>query len=124
MDTVKVRTNYQQARWDEPSIVERSTPGRRGGCHPPEEELVEAVGDVAANLLERGKARLPELDENGPLPAPPGPGDPGANLCNDISVAPAMKYNPRINEELASCPASPPPSLGMKIPFRDAPDVL
>ena len=117
MDKVKVRKNYHQARWDEPIIFELSTPGRRGVVPPPpEEELVAAVGDVAANLPLRRKEKpgLPELDEKTVLShyLHLAQETLGANLCNDISEGTCtMKYNPRINEELASCPASPPSTL-------------
>ena len=51
MAIMKVRTNYHQARWDEPMIFELSTPGVRGIIPPaPEAEVVAAVGDVAGRL--------------------------------------------------------------------------
>ena len=99
---------FRQARWIEPLIFELSTPGRVGHM-PPEvdDEVKRVVGDVFKLIpenLRRSEINLPELSEVdvsrhytrlsqmnygvdlGPYPL---------GSCT-------MKYNPKVNEELAS----------------------
>ncbi|MCB1993759.1 MAG: hypothetical protein KDG49_20095, partial [Geminicoccaceae bacterium] len=60
---------YQAPVWDEPVIMEMSSPGRRGQVFTaPEPAVADAVGDIAA-LLPAGMARtappaLPEMSEH------------------------------------------------------------
>jgi glycine dehydrogenase subunit 2 len=112
MAIVKVRRNYHQARWDEPMIFELSTPGVRGMYPPaPEAEIVAAVGDVAGGLPEsirRSEApALPEVDEKHVLAhyLHLSQETNGSNLHADLSQGTCtMKYNPRVNEDLAAYP--------------------
>ncbi len=112
MGIVKVRKNFHQARWDEPIIFELSTPGLRGVVPPPpEKELQEAVGDaeklIPSSIRRKTPPGLPELDQKSVLAhyLHLAQETLGANLCNDISEGTCtMKYNPRINEEIAYLP--------------------
>ncbi len=112
MGIVKVRKNYHQARWDEPMIMEMSTPGVRGIIPPePEAEIVDAVGDVAGALPEGTRRKsppaLPEVDQKRVLShfLHLSQETLGSNLCADLSQGTCtMKYNPRINEDLANDP--------------------
>lgn len=110
MAITKVRTNYHQARWDEPMIFELSTPGVRGIIPPtPGEEIFAAVGDVAGRLpasIHRTKApALPEVDQKHVLAhyLHLSQETLGSNLNADMSQGTCtMKYNPRVNEDLAA----------------------
>ena len=110
MAIMKVRTNYHQARWDEPMIFELSTPGVRGIIPPtPGEEIFAAVGDVAGRLpasIHRTKApALPEVDQKHVLAhyLHLSQETLGSNLNADMSQGTCtMKYNPRVNEDLAA----------------------
>lgn len=110
MAQVKIRENYHQARWDEPIIYELSTPGERGVLVPlPEQEVKDKVGDVLGKLPENMRRReappLPEVSQKHVLAhyLHLSQETLGANLNNDISQGTCtMKYNPRINEELAA----------------------
>ena len=112
MAITKVRKNYHQARWDEPMIFELSTPGVRGIIPPaPEAEIVAAVGDVAGGLPEsirRSAApALPEVDQKHVLAhyLHLSQETLGSNLHADMSQGTCtMKYNPRVNEDLAADP--------------------
>jgi len=111
MGIVKVR-NFHQAHWDEPIIFELSTPGLRGVIPPaPEEEIESEVGNVLdsipAAVRRDTPPALPELDQKSVLAhyLRLSQETLGANICNDISEGTCtMKYNPRINEELANLP--------------------
>lgn len=107
----RVRKNFQQARWEEPIIHELSNPGVRGIIPPRvEEEISSRVGNVVEGLgrMKRdSKPELPEVDQKTVLShwLRLSQETMGSNLTNDISEGTCtMKYNPRINEELASNP--------------------
>lgn len=110
MAKVKIRENYHQARWDEPIIYELSTPGERGILVPqPDKEIRDEGGDVLSSLPEiiRRKERpnLPEMSQKHVLAhyLHLSQETLGSNLNNDISQGTCtMKYNPRINEKLAT----------------------
>lgn len=108
MDSVKLRENFQQARWNEPIIFEMSRPNVRG-ILPPEadEELIKTVGDVVSKLpdgIRRKKLpNLPELSQKHVLQhyIRLSQETLGSNLSNDLSEGTCtMKYNPRVNEDL------------------------
>lgn len=111
MAIVKIR-NYQQAHWDEPTIFELSTPGARGIIPPEVEEEIRAeVGDVYARLPETVRRKnppaLPEVSQKHVLAHYLHLSQEilGANLCPDASEGTCtMKYNPRVNEDLAQEP--------------------
>ena len=110
MAKVKVRKNFHQARWDEPIIYEMSTSGVRGILPPEvEDEIVSAVGDVAASLPAGVKREslplLPEVDQKHVLAhwLHLSQETMGSNISNDISEGTCtMKYNPRLGEVLAA----------------------
>ncbi|MEA2623422.1 MAG: glycine dehydrogenase subunit 2 [Chloroflexota bacterium] len=111
MATVKVRRNFQQARWDEPIIYDMSVPGVRGILPPPvERAVVDRVGDVVGELgsmLRRELPNLPEVSQKHVLMhwIHLSQETMGANLTNDISEGTCtMKYNPRVNEDLVGEP--------------------
>jgi len=109
MSKAYLRTNFHEARWDEPMIYELSTPGTRG-IHVPEveDEIVAAVGDVAGALPENVKRKaplpLPEVDQKHVLAhyIHLTQETMGSNLSNDMSEGTCtMKYNPRLGESLS-----------------------
>lgn len=112
MGTVKVRHNFQQARWDEPIIYELSTPGVRG-IIPPEVEpeikavVGDAVGKLPATMRRKELPNLPEVSQKHVLAhwLRLSQETMGSNIGNDISEGTCtMKYNPRINEALVADP--------------------
>ena len=112
MGTVKIKTDYHQARWNEPILLELSRPGQRGILVPAVEDGVKAAaGDVRADLPAHLKRRSP--------PALPEMAQPqvvrhytrlsqetlGADLDIDVGQGTCtMKYNPKVNERLARLP--------------------
>jgi glycine dehydrogenase subunit 2 len=110
MGKVKIRQDFQQARWNEPIIYEMSTPGLRGLLIPAaEEEIKSKAGDVwqllPANMRRKTPANLPELSQKHVLMhfLHLAQETMGANIGNDISEGTCtMKYNPRVNEELVA----------------------
>jgi glycine dehydrogenase subunit 2 len=111
MGLVKVKKDFQEARWCEPIIYELSTPGQRGILVPqPDEEIREAAGNVLSLIpenLRRKTLNLPEMDQKHVLQhyLRLSQETLGANMTNDISEGTCtMKYNPRVNEDLAANP--------------------
>lgn len=112
MAKMKVRKNFQQARWNEPMIYELSTPGLRGIIPPVvEDEIEAAAGDVASALPEGLKRKtsldLPEVAQKQILQhyIHLSQETMGSNLSNDISEGTCtMKYNPRLCETLIGNP--------------------
>lgn len=110
MDSVRIRENFQSARWNEPIIYELSRPNVRGIIPPAaDDEIVRAVGNVAEKLpksiLRKNLPDLPELSQKHVLAhyLRLSQETMGSNIGNDISEGTCtMKYNPRVNEELAS----------------------
>jgi len=111
----------KQASWDEPVIFNLGRNGRRGHVLPKvEEEIKHAVGDLNAltpkNMQRTSRPRLPELSEIEVarhfirLSQ--------TNYGVDSGLYPlgscTMKYNPKINEQLASLP-----TIGMLHPYQD-----
>jgi len=112
---------YRQAAWDEPLIFKLGSRGRAGHSLPEaEEEVRRAVGSVEKLLPEgvRRKQRLnlPELSEVEVTRHFVRLSQ--MNYGIDSGLYPlgscTMKYNPRINEDLASLP-----TLKMVHPFQD-----
>ncbi|HZK26646.1 MAG TPA: aminomethyl-transferring glycine dehydrogenase subunit GcvPB [Thermoclostridium sp.] len=112
MDSIKIRKTFQQARWNEPIIYELSKPNVRGIIPPAaDDEIIESVGNVAKTLpksiLRKELPNLPELSQKQVLShyLRLSQETMGSNIGNDISEGTCtMKYNPRINEDLASDP--------------------
>lgn len=109
MGIVKIKKDFQEARWCEPIIYELSTPGQRGILVPqPDEEIKAAAGDVFLGIPEdmrRKELNLPEMDQKHVLQhyLRLSQETMGANLTNDISEGTCtMKYNPRVNEDLVA----------------------
>jgi len=112
---------FRQAAWNEPIIFTLGRAGRRGHIPPEVEETVKkAVGDVYGlipeNMRRRNPPRLPELSE--PEVVRHFVRLSEMNYGVDSGLYPlgscTMKYNPKINEELAGSP-----KLGMVHPYQD-----
>jgi glycine dehydrogenase subunit 2 len=109
---------FHQARWDEPVIFELSCEGRRGILVPKvEDEIRREVGDVADDkhplailpeaMRRRQPPRLPELSQPQVLRhyMRLSQENLGADLNVEIGQGTCtMKYNPKINEQLARSP--------------------
>lgn len=103
---------FHQARWDEPVIFDLSSPGMRGILPPPvEESIQEEAGDVLSSIppsMRRQKPpALPELSQNLVLRhyLRLSQETLGADLNPDVGQGTCtMKYNPKINEQLARLP--------------------
>jgi glycine dehydrogenase subunit 2 len=103
---------FHQARWDEPVIFELSQPGARGVLIPPvEEEIIQQVGDVVAEipagLRRQSPPALPELSQLHVLRhyARLSQENLGVDLNIDIGQGTCtMKYSPKVNDQLARSP--------------------
>lgn len=103
---------YHQARWDEPVIFELSQPGERALLVPEAEPAVQAAGNEAIRQLPTGMRRaappaLPELSQNRVLRhyLRLSQETLGADFNVDVGQGTCtMKYNPKINEQLARDP--------------------
>lgn len=112
MNSVRIKENFQQARWSEPIIYEMSRPNVRGIIPPKaDKEIIKLVGDVAGKLpdgIRRNKLpSLPEMSQKHVLQhyIRLSQETLGSNLSNDLSEGTCtMKYNPRINEDLTREP--------------------
>lgn len=105
------RENFQQARWEEPIIHELSNLGVRGIIPPRVDSQIEGRNKNVLNNLKSMKReiapKLPEVDQKTVLAhwIRLSQETMGSNLTNDISEGTCtMKYNPRINEDLALNP--------------------
>jgi glycine dehydrogenase subunit 2 len=112
---------FRQASWDEQVIFNLGNSGRRGHILPKiDEEIKQAVGNASAFVPERmlrdGKPKLPELSEGEVVRHFLRLSE--MNYGVDSGIYPlgscTMKYNPKINEQLAGLP-----SLGMLNPYQD-----
>jgi glycine dehydrogenase subunit 2 len=109
MSEVVVR-EVQQARWNEPVIMEMGYPGRRGAVFPePEAPVTRAVGEAAAlvpaAMRRKAPPALPEMTEPDVLRhylhlSQMVHGMMGVNLFGTCT----MKYNPRISTHLTLRP--------------------
>lgn len=103
---------YRQARWDEPLIFELSQSGERAMLVPELEPAIAAAGQQALEQLPPGMRRarapaLPELSQNRVLRhyLRLSQENLGADLNVDVGQGTCtMKYNPKINEQLARDP--------------------
>lgn len=104
---------YHQARWDEPVIFELSQPGERGILLPEvEPEIARAAGQalaaLPASMRRQNPPRLPEMSQNRVLRhyLRLSQETLGADLNVDVGQGTCtMKYNPKINDQLARQPA-------------------
>uniref|UniRef100_UPI002633A246 aminotransferase class V-fold PLP-dependent enzyme n=1 Tax=Thermococcus sp. TaxID=35749 RepID=UPI002633A246 len=95
---------FRQAKWDEPTVFELSHPGRIGYTLP------EPIGDIDVeipeNLRRKSRLDLPELSEPEIVKHYTRLSE--MNYGVDSGIYPlgscTMKYNPKINEEIASHP--------------------
>ncbi len=108
MKKVEIK-EFHQARWNEPIIMEMSTPGERGVLLPmAEKAVVEEVGDgvsVLGNLKRKSKLGLPEISQ--PLVNRHyirlSQETQGADNSLAISLGTCtMKYSPKVQEHLVS----------------------
>lgn len=103
---------FHQARWDEPIIFELSRKGQRGILVPEAEETIQKeVGDVLSTIPEsirrKNPPSLPEISQPRVLRhyLRLSQENLGAGLNIDIGQGTCtVKYNPRINEQLARSP--------------------
>jgi glycine dehydrogenase subunit 2 len=112
---------YRQAAWDEPVIFKLGSKGRRGHSLPEaEDEVRRAVGNVdkllPENMQRMQKPNLPELSEVEVTRHFIRLSE--MNYGTDSGLYPlgscTMKYNPKINEFLASLP-----TLNLVHPYQD-----
>ncbi|MEM3703746.1 MAG: aminomethyl-transferring glycine dehydrogenase subunit GcvPB [Candidatus Bathyarchaeia archaeon] len=112
---------FRQAQWDEPIIFKLGKAGRRGHILPSvEEQIKRNVGDpyklIPENMQRKNMLKLPELSE--PEVARHFIRLSQMNYGVDSGLYPlgscTMKYNPKINETLASLPA-----INMLHPYQD-----
>jgi glycine dehydrogenase subunit 2 len=104
--------NFQQAKWDEPIIFELSNKGERGILVPQAEEGIEAqVGDgisaVSANMRRKTPPALPELGQMQVLKHYLRLSQENLGADHNVDIGQGtctMKYNPKINEQIASNP--------------------
>ena len=103
---------FHQAKWDEPIIFELSEEGERGVLVPePEDELKNEVGDVLSTIPEGMRReeppKLPEISQSRVLRhyVRLSQETLGTDLNIDVGQGTCtMKYNPKINEQLARMP--------------------
>ena len=112
MHNIRINREFHAASWHEPVIFDLSSPGERGILIPRTEEAVaQEVGDVLAALPEavvrKEAPRLPELSQ----PQVIRHYMRLSQMClgNDLNIdlgqgTCTMKYNPKIDEELAKSP--------------------
>lgn len=95
---------FHQAKWDEPTIFELSRPGRIGYTLPKPIEDVDV--DIPEKLRRKSPLNLPELSEPEVVKHYTRLSE--MNYGVDSGIYPlgscTMKYNPKINEEIASHP--------------------
>ena len=109
---MKLRTNFHQAKWDEPIIFELNTKGERGILIPEiEKDIEEMVGDglstLPKNMLRKQVPKLPELSQMRVLKhyLRLSQETLGADLNVDIGQGTCtMKMSPKINEQFAASP--------------------
>lgn len=110
--SLKVRKNFQQAKWDEPIIFELSKKGERGILVPKAEpKIAEKVGDGISRLPENMKRKtepnLPEISQNRVLRHYMRLSQEtlGADVNVEIGQGTCtVKYSPKINDQLAGMP--------------------
>jgi glycine dehydrogenase subunit 2 len=104
--------NFHQAKWDEELIFELDTPGERG-IHVPlvEKEIADDVGDglssIPPSMRREEPPKLPEVGQMRVLKhyLRLSQQNLGADFNIDIGQGTCtVKYNPKINEQLASSP--------------------
>lgn len=105
---IKLR-DFHALRWDEPILMEKSTPGQRGILVPETEEAIEkVVGDgisVLGSLKRKNPPALPEISQ--PLLVRHYIRITAENLGSDNALKISdgtctTKYNPKVQEHLAS----------------------
>ncbi len=104
--------NYHAPRWDEPLLMDMSSPGERGILVPKSEKAVTDTVGSAETLVPKGMLRktppdLPELSQPQVLRHffRLSQMTQGTDVANDIGGGTCtMKYSPKINEQLAASP--------------------
>ena len=108
--SMKVRSNFHQAKWDEPIIFELSNPGERGILVPKaSDEIKNAVGDglsiLPSNMIRTEKPALPEISQPRVLRHYMRLSQEtlGADVNIEIGQGTCtVKYSPKINDQLAT----------------------
>lgn len=111
-DTVRLRKNFHQAKWDEEVIFQLHTPGERGIIVPEvEDEIEDVTGDgltaIPVNMIRKEPPALPEVGQMRVLKhyLRLSQATLGADFNIDIGQGTCtMKYNPKINETIARNP--------------------
>ena len=109
---MKKKRNFQEARWDEPILLELGSEGERGVLLPEVEERVAAAAPDAAALIPAGLRRkqapkLPELSQPQLLRhyLRLSQETIGTDLDIDIGLGTCtMKYSPKVHEKFANSP--------------------
>ncbi|MBU0969501.1 MAG: aminomethyl-transferring glycine dehydrogenase subunit GcvPB [Proteobacteria bacterium] len=104
--------NYQAPNWDEPLLMDLSTPGERGIFVPRTEDAIKDTVGVAAKLVPEGMLRktapdLPELSQPQVLRhfLRLSQMTQGTDVANDIGGGTCtMKYSPKLNEQICASP--------------------
>jgi len=111
-ETTSKAGRYHEARWCEPFIMEKGTPGERGVLVPLAEPEVKAATGEAVNLIPAGMKRkqapvLPELSQMQVLRhyLRLSQETVGTDLTIDIGLGTCtMKYSPKVHETIARSP--------------------
>ncbi len=100
-----MRNSFQQARYDEPLLIEKGKPGRKGTALPPWDEMMDVKGLLPDGMM-REELDLPELTE--PEVVRHFVRLSQMNYGTDSGIYPlgscTMKYNPKVNDRIASHP--------------------
>ncbi|MEA3559826.1 MAG: aminomethyl-transferring glycine dehydrogenase subunit GcvPB [Candidatus Thermoplasmatota archaeon] len=100
-----MKHTFQQARYDEPLLIEKGKPGRSGAALPPWDDMRE-VKDLLPEGMVREGLKLPELTE--PEVIRHFVRLSQMNYGTDSGIYPlgscTMKYNPKVNDRIASHP--------------------
>lgn len=100
-----MKHEFRQARYDEPLLIEKGAPGRKGAALPPWDELMD-VKDLLPEGMEREDLNLPEITEPELIRHYVRLSQ--MNYGTDTGIYPlgscTMKYNPKVNDKIASHP--------------------
>ncbi|MBF8981973.1 aminomethyl-transferring glycine dehydrogenase subunit GcvPB [Lutibacter sp. B2] len=110
--SLKVRTGFHQAKWDEPIIFELSKKGERGVLVPQaDDEITKEVGDgvskISSSMLRKEAVNLPEISQSRVLRhyVRLSQETLGADVNIEIGQGTCtVKYSPKVNEQLGKLP--------------------
>jgi glycine dehydrogenase subunit 2 len=100
-----VKHTFRQARYDEPLLIEKGKPGRKGAALPPWDELMDPK-DILPEGMVRDELNFPEITEPELIRHYVRLSQ--MNYGTDTGIYPlgscTMKYNPKVNDRIASHP--------------------